>query len=850
MYLTDMLGDEIDLTKELMPGQIVGIGFPGNPKPNETQTNQVEMWLSQFPRWFSALLQGARVAHDEMHHYLAALASKYEIAMNTPLLMDTWEETQIQEWKATISSHSMTITAIVVGGHWIPIIVNEGGSKILTTERGESLCTGIFPEATIVVGKPIEVAFSQDCGFQSIAWLIAEITHQDNVSMFSWEQACKWRQLFWHRLCFDPMAGNPQAVILGGHEEALVTAICTLLKEHGVDAANLHERSQALLKKLGPEQVKEALQSNRPWQRLKYYANQSSPPFRLVAPEELEKVLAEKAKLGKAVGNRSNKAPHKSTPSQIHIGPQDIIIPTAVFVQEDGTMMPQLQVRQIGTNARGVIVVTEAEAQPYLTGGAITTEGLALLVLNPSRELQAGVGQLIRFPAQCATTGEPILVSAFLIQKGKQGIQRSMPHKLPKVEEVPVVTVKMLVFRDQVPLKWSEFCESPVKHTMSLAKCLQTCKIPECNCEAWHPESMQDGHTTEAVLDIWNRDFLTHGFKKTPAKEAQMFVFAARVQAEVFSKLTAFSGNEGLYIEPRSSDGRSHDTNFHTVWLPKANHTEAIAAKATSSKQTILVRVQNRYGLKVAMENASQIHEQFRSDTVFLGGQEKVVYTIGPMPWGASRSSLTALFKSWEWQAKPIQAISKSADNRGLVWTVQAMHPPASSVVTMEHGDVLIVRKDPEQEKKIMPPTIEASVRTKQSLQPVFAKDQPLKSDPWADSARRLPGNQMSSVASAQQVAQIEKQVEQRILEKIDKGDEPMSGTLEPRVHALENQIRQLQEAQSHQQKQTTQIAQQVSQVQGQVEQQTHKLQHRMDAKLAEQMTMIEALLNKRSRHE
>ena len=425
-----------------------------------------------------------------------------------------------------------------------------------------------------------------------------------------------------------------------------------------------------------------------------------------------------------------------------------------------------------------------------------------------------------------------------------------MPHKLPKVEEVPVVTVKMLVFRDQVPLKWSEFCESPVKHTMSLAKCLQTCKIPECNCEAWHPERMQDGHTTEAVLDIWNRDFLTHGFKKTPAKEAQMFVFAARVQAEVFSKLTAFSGNEGLYIEPRSSDGRSHDTNFHTVWLPKANHTEAIAAKATSSKQTILVRVQNRYGLKVAMENASQIHEQFRSDTVFLGGQEKVVYTIGPMPWGASRSSLTALFKSWEWQAKPIQAISKSADNRGLVWTVQAMHPPASSVVTMEHGDVLIVRKDPEQEKKIMPPTIEASVRTKQSLQPVFAKDQPLKSDPWADSARRLPGNQMSSVASAQQVAQIEKQVEQRILEKIDKGDEPMSGTLEPRVHALENQIRQLQEAQSHQQKQTTQIAQQVSQVQGQVEQQTHKLQHHMDAKLAEQMTMIEALLNKRSRHE
>lgn len=104
----------------------------------------------------------------------------------------------------------------------------------------------------------------------------------------------------------------------------------------------------------------------------------------------------------------------------------------------------------------------------------------------------------------------------------------------------------------------------------------------------------------EPILDIWNRDFLTTSFKKVPPKDAQMFVCAARVQSEAFTKLCNLSGTDGLYIEPRTSDGRSHDNTYHTVWLPKAHHKEAIAAKAMSTAPTILVRVQNRYGLKAS----------------------------------------------------------------------------------------------------------------------------------------------------------------------------------------------------------------------------------------------------------
>lgn len=696
----------------------------------------------------------------------------------------------------------------------------------------------------------MEQIFHNDCGFQTIAWIIAVVSQQSTVTFFTYAQSCQWRQLFWHHVYINPESRSAMPVALGGHEDELLVAISTLLKEHGVGAEQLQDRAQAMIKKLGTEAIKTTLQSSRPWQALKRIANEAKPPFRLIAPEELDRVLAEKAKAGKPIGNRATKAPRSGSTTQVNIGPQDVIIPKGVFAQDDGSLMPQIQLRQVGTAAKGIIVVTEHEVQPYLASNTISNDGLAFIVLHPTKALQTTAGQLIRFPAQCATTGEPILVSAFMIQKGKQMVQRALPNKLPKVEEVPVSTIKMLVFRDQLPMGWKEFCEAPVKNLISLAKCLQICRANGCDCELWHPANMADGAMAEPILDIWNRDFLTTSFKKVPPKDAQMFVCAARVQSEAFTKLCNISGTDGLFIEPRTSDGRSHDSTYHTVWLPKAQHKEAIAAKAMSSAPTILVRVQNRYGLKVSMDQASQIHEQFRADTVFLGGAEKTIYTVGPMPWGASRSSLTAVFKTWEWQAKPIQAISKSADSRGLVWSVQAMHPPPASVVTMEHGDVLIVRKDPEQDKHAPPPTIEASVHTRKSLQPSKASSQPLRSDPWEDAAKRLPGNNTSAVASVQQVAQIEKQVEQRLLEKLDKSDDPMSGVLEPRVAALESQIRQIQDAQMSQQNQTMQLTQQVTHVQGQVEQQTHKLQHHMDAKLAEQMTMIEALLNKRSRHE
>lgn len=484
MALYDVFGSTLDLTAPLEEGQIVGISGPNDKSNDDLPFHQAEQILSTLPRWFSLLVQGTRVAQDEMIHYLTAISSQFGVAMVPPILLDTWEDSQIQEWSLALRQAPVSISTILVGGHWIPVVVsNQDGFHAISTEQGLSLSSNLMPDAVGVEGPMMEQIFPNDCGFQSIAWLIAVVSHQSTVSSFTYAQSCQWRQLFWHHVYINPSSRSALPVVLGGHEDDLMVAITTLLKEHGVGAEQLQDRAQAIVKKLGAEPINNALQSSRPWQTLKRIANEAKPPFRLVAPDELDRILAEKAKAGKPIGNRATKAPRSGSTSQVSIGPNDVIIPKGVFAQDDGSLMPQLQLRQVGTAAKGIIVVTEQEVQPYLASHNISNDGLAFIVLHPSTAIQTTPGQLIRFPAQCATTGEPILVSAFMIQKGKQAVQRALPTKLPKVEEVPVSTIKMLVFRDQLPMGWKEFCEAPVKNLISIAKCLQICRANGCDCE-------------------------------------------------------------------------------------------------------------------------------------------------------------------------------------------------------------------------------------------------------------------------------------------------------------------------------------------------------------------------------
>ena len=138
-------------------------------------------------------------------------------------------------------------------------------------------------------------------------------------------------------------------------------------------------------------------------------------------------------------------------------------------------------------------------------------------------------------------------------QRGSIQVVRNMPIKPPAVDQVSTQTIKCLLYRDQVVDQWDSVSSAPVKFIIGLVESLQICKQVDFACPKWH-SAVQKADTP--ILDVWQRDFLSIHFQEIRPADAQIYAVAMRVTAEVYADLFKVSGTGGLYIEPRSDDGK------------------------------------------------------------------------------------------------------------------------------------------------------------------------------------------------------------------------------------------------------------------------------------------------------
>lgn len=674
---------------------------------------QVE--LSKIPRYQSILLQGARVAYEEFVYYMSSFIHAEQAKVVSPivvleltdvgLLVESWmQEVRECDEKFPVAS------AIVTNDHWIPFMFKYSQGQWVGKSSPEGCCLwelfGI-EKVKMQLGSEVGKCFDFDCGFQTFAWLMCEVMNTER-HLIPLDQAALWRSLLWqHQLATNEKVTNFEVVIFGGAADELVTAVAALLKEHGVFQDRVLSRTQATIDTIGRQQIVQAIQGTRPWVALKQLANQKSPPFKLIREDEFQAVLQHRAKIGKPVGQK--RMQKESVSQDVSIQPDELQVPSGVFVQEDGNVVHQISVGQIGAVGKGLVVCNEKEVQPFLETTQLSEAGLAFAVVNPTSSFVQEYGQPIRFPANCRKTNEPVLVSAVLVQRGFQQVGRAIPQHPLKIQEVEVTTAKVLVYKDQIEGEWQTFCEAPLKYVLQQVVCLASCKKNNCTCKSWHPAS-DPGN--EPLLDVWNRDFLTGAFRKTKASDAIMFACAIRVRTDVFSQVLNASGNGGVYVEPRTDDGKGHSSNYHTVWLNKMSFDEAVAAKATAKCCAYLIRVNRRYGLKTDIGNAEALHAQFRAEVPMLVEGKREVYQVGPLPWGTTRSSLQKLFEQWQWAARPLQPVGRAADGKGLMWLAQATAQPGATAVAMAHGDVIIVRQGVEVASMPKVPAVEASSHT------------------------------------------------------------------------------------------------------------------------------------------
>ena len=821
--------------------------------------------LSHLTRFDAVWHQKGWVAWDEMEFYLNMIQEDEDIKTCPPIdfsMNDQFDPSNAVFERAFKEHEKHTDKDIFTAGwmkqHWFPVLIQRHQEEWKITIPSELQFQIQNNIGNTVDGKPVSFhgcsvpsKFGADCGFQTIAWILNHVNKtRINFPMHT-NEAIRWRLLFADSLTNHERGSRPFGnTKLGGMNDSVArTELTKLVEAHGVNPQRSQECVGHLFRAMGNMTIQTILASGNPWKDLKARASALTPPIQIVLASELQQAIVARTKAGLSFGSKKNKSKESNVKKPFRLDATRVQVPPSIFQQQDGKLLSQVSIDQMHLANRGIAVVNAEDAIPYLRlQEPICKEGLGLLVVDVNDSRLPPIREIISFPANCPDTSEPIILSAVLIQLGSQTVTRHIPQDRSKVEVVPTDVVRALAFRDESGAKWNELISKPVKTILGSPPCAHL--------------------ASDDIIDVWDRQFLTKNFTKCRAEDAEMFVCTLRLTCQSANETLANSGQQGLYFEPRSSNGRSPDDNYRVIWLPKKEVGEIKLLRQTAVHEAWIVRHGDRFGLRVREEHAKQVHEQLRPDLHYIDGKSIQSFRVGPLPFGTTRKTLLKLFDTWSWQARPGQPVGQSKDHCGIFWVVQSAENPTHWVFTMEHGDVLISaipnhRDTPKQTESLLV----ASKKTFRALQPssshnamVGTGQDPLQiDDPWAPKSSTT-----SRPVSVAQLAAIETSVEKRILATIqskqtEDSDVKMGDETDSRVARLESQVKQLTDNMAgmsssmstfHQQQQhvNNQLGSQVSAIKQQVDAQNVNLQKMLDNKMEEQMSRIEALLTKRAK--
>eukprot|EP00435_Cladocopium_sp_Y103_P022083 s896_g5.t1 len=601
------------------------------------------------------------VAFDEMSFYLATIQISGTAVTTKPL--DLRAETEnpriLAEWildaiEATRDEATTTLmTGCLFDEHWFPLkldLAQETFSITTTHDMTDHVSRWIqhelLEEYQHAQGTNMPSAFDNDCGFQTIAWIINQSLDPDSNRPLSPAEAESWRKNFAHHLVLTEMHDCLVSDLpLGGTNDQHMTALQNLLEQHGVNRNRSMQAAQSLTQKLGAEVIQRTLQSPKPWQDLKARASQLKPPIRIVLSEELQASIDSKIASGQAIGRKQHKAKHQKQPEPQRLIAEQVQIPGTIFQQADGTLLQQILPSQFKAQCKGISCVSIDDAIPFLQLKApLTQEGLGLIVIDHDDPRLPPQHEIVRFPATCMATSEPMLLTGALFQLGQKRVHRVAPQSASKIEEVETKVIRALIFKDQTKMAWKDIIEKPVRSLFAESEFTAN---------------------PEAVVDVWDRQYVSKNYKKCKPDEAEIFIVTFRTKCPAHDIILDSSGQAGKYYEPRDHTGRTPDASYKVIWMPRKSFQDVMLAKQTSSHPTWIVGSGDRFGLRTLCDHAKAIHEQHRPELDYLEGEQMQVYRVGPLPWGTTKTSLQKLYKEWGWVARPGQPLGQSIGQEG-----------------------------------------------------------------------------------------------------------------------------------------------------------------------------------------
>lgn len=701
--------------------------------------------------------QQAWVAADEMHYYLEEIAHKGMAHANKPIVGSQVQVATKLRHQCLTAPYKPVVTAVLTQGHWHPVHIapsRQGTSvEVHTTEEigsqmlAEYNTTGPGKTPTIRWTNPPK-AFPNDCGFQAIATLESILQGGETPTACTAADAASMRRRF-ETYVHQNMAPNrpsPQLYIGGAQVDPLTIELKALLEKHGVPADKQDQRAESIIERLGRGPVQAALRAKRPWMDLKAKANACLPKLQLVHPSELEAVVQSRKET--RVGHKGQKTREKPMP--VELKPHDVEIPPGVFKQLPDKPLSQLAFEMLGRDQVGVVVATAQQAVHYIGQRPISQGGLALLVLDHQHPQIVGKGPQVKFPAKCASTDEPVILSAVLIQLGQAQVGREQPQETITLEQVDHMVLRVLAFADEYAENWNSLLQSPVRKLVEITPPLQA--------------ALQD---REHILEVFDRQYLTSQMKKASREEAKIFIATFRVKGQITQATFDEPATAGIYVEPRSADGRSPHTGFAVVWFQGKSREELVALKQTNEQWSSVARMGDKYGLRVETQHARAMHQHHKPQVPFLDGGKPKAYTVGPWPHGTTRTALNKVLEQWQWQARAISPIHRTPDGQGSMWRVHANSDPPSSVYTMSHGDIIIASIDqgkpaPQDRTAEIVCTRKTLDALKHTEDPPSKREDPwLTQDPWSHA---MPPKTARVSPSATDLQKIQSAVEKNVI--------------------------------------------------------------------------------------
>lgn len=284
---------------------------------------------------------------------------------------------------------------------------------------------------------------------------------------------------------------------------------------------------------------------------------------------------------------------------------------------------------------------------------------------------------------------------------------------------------------------------------------------------------------------------------RTPDR-AEIYSVCIRLPASVQMQVQTYSGNAGIFIEPRAIDGRQPSSQFEVVWLPKVDLRDLVLMKQMHPSVCGLARMGMKVGLRCRIEHAATLHSAVKPSSMYLPPGKKRFFLVGPVPYGTLRVSLAEALSSVGWKVRPIQTVATSKNIDGIMWRVQAVQDPPCNIIQLAHGEVLVTTLDDPQVSTASSVQVVGSDRTKQLCAASTNGQDPLQQhDPWAAYAKPNASSATMSLPE-EPMANLEKKVLEAVLAKLPKESMEVDedGVLEKKFQDMEQRVLTLQEGQ------------------------------------------------------